>query len=236
MGPRSGASPRARRRRAGTVGDARHGRRAAGAKLHPPPAGPAGVQPFERAHARTDDDRAEVRGRTAVLDTYRDIWTRLSALPGVSAVGGVSSLPLSQMMAWGPITVEGRTPQPGEAFINVDQRIVEHRLFPRDGDPAAAGAAVRRAGHPQRAARGRHRPADGRPAVARPGSDRPARSARRIRRQFHRAVDDRGRRGGRRQAGRARRRVAGGDVPSAPAVSDARADRRRPRRRRRRRR
>ncbi len=66
---------------------------------------------------------------TAVLDTYRDIWTRVSALPGVSAVGGVSSLPLSQMMAWGPITVEGRTPQPGEAFINVDQRIVSTGYF-----------------------------------------------------------------------------------------------------------
>ena len=66
---------------------------------------------------------------TAVLDTYRDIWTRLSALPGVSGVGGVSSLPLSQMMAWGPITVEGRTPQPGEAFINVDQRIVSTDYF-----------------------------------------------------------------------------------------------------------
>ena len=33
------------------------------------------------------------------------------------------------MMAWGPITVEGRTPQPGEAFINVDQRIVSTDYF-----------------------------------------------------------------------------------------------------------
>ena len=66
---------------------------------------------------------------TAVLDTYRAVWTRLSALPGVSAVGGVSALPLSQKMAWGPITVEGRTPRPGEAFINVDQRVVSLDYF-----------------------------------------------------------------------------------------------------------
>ncbi|MBK5299426.1 MAG: ABC transporter permease [Vicinamibacteria bacterium] len=66
---------------------------------------------------------------SAVLDTYRDIWARLSALPGVTAAGGVSSLPLSQMMAWGPITVEGRTPHPGEAFINVDQRIASLDYF-----------------------------------------------------------------------------------------------------------
>jgi predicted permease len=66
---------------------------------------------------------------TAVLETYRQLWERLAALPGVSAAGGVSSLPLSQMMAWGPITVEGRVPQPGEAFINVDQRSVGGDYF-----------------------------------------------------------------------------------------------------------
>ncbi len=66
---------------------------------------------------------------TAVLDTYREIWSRVGALPGVASVGGVSALPLSQMMAWGPVTVEGRVPQPGEAFINVDQRIVSVSYF-----------------------------------------------------------------------------------------------------------
>jgi predicted permease len=59
-----------------------------------------------------------------VFETYRRLLERVSALPGVIAAGGVSALPLSQMMAWGPITVEGRTPMPGEAFINVDQRMV----------------------------------------------------------------------------------------------------------------
>lgn len=60
----------------------------------------------------------------AVFETYRRLAERVRALPGVIATGGVSALPLSQMMAWGPITVEGRTPMPGEAFINVDQRMV----------------------------------------------------------------------------------------------------------------
>jgi predicted permease len=65
----------------------------------------------------------------AVIETYRQLWTRLEALPGVSAAGGVSALPLSQMMAWGPITVEGRTPPAGERFINVDQRVVAASYF-----------------------------------------------------------------------------------------------------------
>jgi predicted permease len=77
-----------------------------------------------------------------VIDTYRAIWQRLEALAGVEASGVVSALPLSQMFAWGPITVEGRTPPAGEQFINVDMRsaggayfeamqipLIEGRLF-----------------------------------------------------------------------------------------------------------
>ena len=65
----------------------------------------------------------------AVLETYRQLWERLSRLPGAVAAGGVSALPLSQMFAWGPITVEGRPLAPGEAFINVDQRVVAGDYF-----------------------------------------------------------------------------------------------------------
>jgi predicted permease len=65
----------------------------------------------------------------AVFETYRLLWERLEHLPGVESAGAVSALPLSQMMAWGPVTVEGRTPLPGEAFINADQRIVAGRYF-----------------------------------------------------------------------------------------------------------
>jgi putative ABC transport system permease protein len=65
----------------------------------------------------------------AVLETYRQLWERLERLPGATAAGGVSALPLSQMFAWGPITIEGRPLQPGEAFINVDQRVVAGSYF-----------------------------------------------------------------------------------------------------------
>ena len=65
----------------------------------------------------------------AVLGTYRQLWERLGQLPGVVAAGGVSALPLSGMMAWGPITIEGRVPAAGEKFINVDIRIVGGAYF-----------------------------------------------------------------------------------------------------------
>ena len=78
-------------------------------------------------------------GAPAVLETYRQLWQRLSSLPGVSAAGGVSALPLSQMMAWGPITVEGRTPAPGEAFINADIRVAGGDYFRAMQIPLLAG-------------------------------------------------------------------------------------------------
>ncbi len=51
----------------------------------------------------------------------------------------MTSLPLSGYFAWGPITVEGRTPPPGENFINADQRIVGGRYFQAMGIPLMAG-------------------------------------------------------------------------------------------------
>jgi predicted permease len=53
----------------------------------------------------------------------------LENLPGVTSAGGVSSLPLSNMMSWGPITVEGRALPPGEKFINADERVVAGHYF-----------------------------------------------------------------------------------------------------------
>src|SRR5262249_32032396 len=64
-----------------------------------------------------------------VRSTYRLLWERLERVPGVTAAGGVSSLPLSEMYAWGPITVEGRVSPPGENFINADERVVGGRYF-----------------------------------------------------------------------------------------------------------
>ncbi|HEX7286020.1 MAG TPA: ABC transporter permease, partial [Candidatus Angelobacter sp.] len=77
--------------------------------------------------------------RPVVLETYRQLWERLEHLPGVSAAGGVSHLPLSQMFAWGPITVEGRALAPGESFINADIRIVAGHYFEAMQIPLRSG-------------------------------------------------------------------------------------------------
>jgi predicted permease len=90
---------------------------------------PAGFNP-----ARTLTLELSMSGRRyndplIVQETYRQLWDRLARIPGAVAAGGVSALPLSQMFAWGPITVEGRPRRPGEAFINVDQRTVGGDYF-----------------------------------------------------------------------------------------------------------
>jgi predicted permease len=85
---------------------------------------PSGVLTFEL----TMTGRKYADGKVA-LETYNRIWERLRSVPGVTAAGGVSALPLSEMMAWGPITVEGRPLVAGEAFINVDIRTVGGSYF-----------------------------------------------------------------------------------------------------------
>ena len=67
--------------------------------------------------------------KQAILNTYRHLWERLEHSPGAIAAGGVTSLPLSAAFAWTPITVEGRTPLPGEKFLNADERVVGGRYF-----------------------------------------------------------------------------------------------------------
>src|SRR5580704_1281940 len=75
----------------------------------------------------------------AILAIYHQLWERLEALPGVTAAGAVTSLPLSEMYAWGPIVIEGRTPPPGEQFINADQRIAGGDYFQAMEIPLRSG-------------------------------------------------------------------------------------------------
>jgi predicted permease len=95
-------------------------------RLQEVPAGfnPGGVLTFEVTMTGQKYANADV-----VLERYREVWRTLGGLPGVATVGAVSALPLSRMFAWGPITVEGRTPPAGETFINVDQRVVAADYF-----------------------------------------------------------------------------------------------------------
>jgi putative ABC transport system permease protein len=77
--------------------------------------------------------------KPSILNTYHQLWERLEHTPGAIAAGGVTSLPLSEAFAWTPITVEGRTPLPGEKFLNADERIVGGHYFEAMGIPLRRG-------------------------------------------------------------------------------------------------
>jgi predicted permease len=73
------------------------------------------------------------------LNTYRQLWDRFDHLPGVAFSGGITELPLTQSLAWTPITVEGRTPPAGEKFINADSHVVGGHYFQAMEIPLHAG-------------------------------------------------------------------------------------------------
>jgi putative ABC transport system permease protein len=73
------------------------------------------------------------------LNTYRQLWSALDQIPGVTFSGGITALPLSQSFAWTPITIEGRTPLPGEKFLNADARVAGGRYFQAMEIPLRSG-------------------------------------------------------------------------------------------------
>lgn len=76
---------------------------------------------------------------SAVLNAYQRLWEHLEQLPGASAAGGTTSLPMNEAYAWTPITIEGRTPPAGEKFINADARAVGGHYFEAMRIPLRSG-------------------------------------------------------------------------------------------------
>jgi predicted permease len=102
---------------------------------------PPGFNPSNILTAELTMTGRKYNDRTAVMNAYRELWQRLPTIRDATATGGISSLPLSQMFAWGPITVEGRMPSAGEEFINVDIRITGGDYFKAMEIPLVAGRA-----------------------------------------------------------------------------------------------
>jgi predicted permease len=90
---------------------------------------PPGFNPRDVLTLELTTSGGKYKDKDTVLAAYHQLWERLERIPGVTAAGAVTSLPLSQMFAWGPITVEGRVPPAGEKFINADERIVSGKYF-----------------------------------------------------------------------------------------------------------
>jgi len=71
---------------------------------------------------------AKYREEKNVLEFYKEIGERIARLPGVTAQGVVTPLPLTGGIGWGGINVEGHTPPPGQE-LQVDQRVAGADYF-----------------------------------------------------------------------------------------------------------
>jgi predicted permease len=59
---------------------------------------------------------------TTRVQFYQQLAERVSHLPGVTATGAVSALPLTSAIGWGGMHIEGYVPPPNEPELQVDQR------------------------------------------------------------------------------------------------------------------
>jgi predicted permease len=70
---------------------------------------------------------------------YQQLWERVRHLPGVESVGGASSVPLSSIIGWTSITIEGYDPASGQSMIQADSRIASVGYFETMKIPLIAG-------------------------------------------------------------------------------------------------
>ena len=60
---------------------------------------------------------------------YQELTERTTHLPGVTAAGAVSALPLTPTVGWGRVHIEGYTPLPNEPEVQVDFRVATPSYF-----------------------------------------------------------------------------------------------------------
>jgi predicted permease len=97
-----------------------------------------GFDPEGVISMRLGSTTRQFENRDAALAFFRQLGDKLSAVPGVTIRGAVSSLPFTSSVGWGSINVEGWTPQPGQE-LQVDRRGVTPDYFRTMRIPLIAG-------------------------------------------------------------------------------------------------
>ncbi|HTQ57848.1 MAG TPA: ABC transporter permease [Bryobacteraceae bacterium] len=89
---------------------------------------PPGFAPDHVISLATVVTGPKYRDDKVVAQFYHDLGERIAHLPGVTSQGQVSVLPLTGMVSWGGINVEGFTPAPGQE-LQVDRRVASTDYF-----------------------------------------------------------------------------------------------------------
>jgi predicted permease len=69
------------------------------------------------------------KDRAARVQFYQELAERTRHLPGVTATGAISALPLTSAIGWGGMHIEGYVPPPNEPELQVDQRAATPPYF-----------------------------------------------------------------------------------------------------------
>jgi predicted permease len=89
---------------------------------------PPGFTPDHVLTMRVSAMGTKYRDSKAKIQFFRDLSSRLSHVAGVRSQGMVSVLPMTGMVGWGGINVEGYVPAPGQE-LQVDTRVASSDYF-----------------------------------------------------------------------------------------------------------
>jgi predicted permease len=70
---------------------------------------------------------------------WQELGSRVRSLPGVTAQGAISVLPLTPSVGWGEMQIEGYVPPPNQPELQVDQRTATPGYFTAMGIPLIQG-------------------------------------------------------------------------------------------------
>ncbi|MFZ1009986.1 MAG: hypothetical protein WAN65_24325, partial [Candidatus Sulfotelmatobacter sp.] len=83
----------------------------------------------------------------AVVNAYRSIEERIARVPGITNVGAVAVLPLTNAVSWGGMKVEGYVPPPNQPEIQFDLRSATPGYFRTLQIPIQEWPGILRFGH-----------------------------------------------------------------------------------------
>jgi len=89
---------------------------------------PPGFNPDHVISVRLGEGNHRFQTREEFLQYFGEVVRKVAAVPGLTSVGTVSSLPFTSSVGWGGIDIEGFTPQPGQE-VQVDQRGASQDYF-----------------------------------------------------------------------------------------------------------
>lgn len=90
---------------------------------------PPGFNPEHVVSMNVGAYGAQFKDSTARIQFYRELAERTRHLPGVTATGAISALPLTSAIGWGGIHIEGYVPPPNEPELQADQRSITPLYF-----------------------------------------------------------------------------------------------------------